>query len=219
MRELLARCAVSQAQERSRLESDSLPAWQRHRIDSQASQPEAIKVGGQLRSAGAPDDDTPSYVGRARKTSITAVNMPPNKSNPRQFGGVKDSTSGSKGKSALEQAAADVAEEARLLAEAEAAIHLEEQAKLPPIEQDDCVAGWVFKRGGVKSKAFKKRYAVYVPASKLWTYYESDTHAMSDSKRKGQVKVTQAARVRALLSEPPPTKPPTNPPPCAWHNC
>ena len=66
---------------------------------------------------------------------------------------------------------------------------------------------------------FKKRYAVYVPASKLWTYYESDTHAMSDSKRKGQVKVTQAARVRALLSEPPPTKPPTKPPPCAWHNC
>ena len=68
-------------------------------------------------------------------------------------------------------------------------------AQLPPIEQEGAVTGWVFKRGGVKSKAWKKRYAVFVPSIKMWTYYESDKHAGLDIKRKGHVKVVQAAKV------------------------
>ena len=37
------------------------------------------------------------------------------------------------------------------------------QEALPPIQRKDALAGWVFKRGGFKSKAYKKRFAVYEP--------------------------------------------------------
>ena len=46
-------------------------------------------------------------------------------------------------------------EERRLKAEEDAFVA--EQEALPPIQRKDALAGWVFKRGGFKSKAYKPR--------------------------------------------------------------
>ena len=54
----------------------------------------------------------------------------------------------------------------------------------------------MFKRGGFKSKAYKKRFAVYEPRTNWWYYYESKEHANAHTKVKGQVKVVQAAAVK-----------------------
>ena len=85
-------------------------------------------------------------------------------------------------------------EERRLKAEEDAFVA--EQEALPPIQRKDALAGWVFKRGGFKSKAYKKRFAVYEPRTNWWYYYESKEHANAHTKVKGQVKVVQAAAVK-----------------------
>ena len=43
---------------------------------------------------------------------------------------------------------------------------------MPPVMREGAVHGWVHKRGGLKSKAWKRRYAVYEPKTCRFTYYE-----------------------------------------------
>ena len=38
-----------------------------------------------------------------------------------------------------------------------------EASGVPPVMREGAVHGWVYKRGGLKSKAWKRRYAVYEP--------------------------------------------------------
>ena len=76
-------------------------------------------------------------------------------------------------------------------AEAEA-----EASGVPPVAREGAVHGWVFKRGGFKSKSWKKRYCVYEPRTKRFTYYDSDVAAGRDMQRKGRVHVTQSGVVK-----------------------
>ena len=64
-------------------------------------------------------------------------------------------------------------EERRLKAEEDAFVA--EQEALPPIQRKDALAGWVFKRGGFKSKAYKKRLKLL--KEKQYTQEEADAAA------------------------------------------
>ena len=78
----------------------------------------------------------------------------------------------------------------------------EEEDPTPPIERMGAVHGWVYKRGKLKSRAWRRRYAVYEPASHYFTYYDSQENATADTKRKGRTRVTQSSAVRVC----PPTR-------------
>ena len=83
--------------------------------------------------------------------------------------------------------------------EDEARIEAEEEASgVSPMRREGAIYGEVYKRGNVKSKSWKKRFCVYEPKTKRFTYYNSEAHARSDKgptdkNRKGRVKVTQSA--------------------------
>lgn len=76
--------------------------------------------------------------------------------------------------------------------QAEAAEVVAEESGVAPVRRENAVHGWVFKRGGVKSKAYRKRYCVYEPLTRRFTYYDSEHAAKEDTRRKGRVRVTQA---------------------------
>ena len=116
----------------------------------------------------------------------------------RLTGGVK-SGAGATEEPAMAPAAAeapDTASVARTEEELLAEIEAEEEASgVPPISRVGALHGWLFKRGGLKSKAWKKRYAVYEPKTKAFTYYADERSAANDAHRKGRVTVTQSSPV------------------------
>ena len=57
---------------------------------------------------------------------------------------------------------------------------IDESSGVPPVMREGAIHGWLFKRGGLKSKAYKKRYAVYEPRTRRFTYYENDLAASRD---------------------------------------
>jgi hypothetical protein len=75
----------------------------------------------------------------------------------------------------------------------------EEEDPTPPMSREGAIHGWVFKRGKLKSRAWRKRYAVYEPTSQYFTYYDSREQAAADTKRKGRTKVTQSSAVSSPL--------------------
>jgi hypothetical protein len=83
----------------------------------------------------------------------------------------------------------------RVLTHGGGVVRQAEASNVPPIKREKAVHGWVFKRGGVKSKAWKKRYCVYEPETRRFTYYDSDSAAFKDEQRKGRVLVTQSGVV------------------------
>ena len=94
--------------------------------------------------------------------------------------------------------AAEEPAEPQLVNEDAADIQAEAEAEasgVPPAGRPNAVHGWVYKRGGLKSKGWRKRYCVYEPLTKRFTYYDSEDAARRDQRRKGRVRVTQSAVV------------------------
>ena len=54
--------------------------------------------------------------------------------------------------------------------------------------------GPVWKRGGLKSKAYKKRFGVYEPRCCRFTYYESEEDAAEGKRMKGSVEQLTALK-------------------------
>jgi hypothetical protein len=83
-----------------------------------------------------------------------------------RFGGAKAPTP------VKEEPAEDAAEAAPPASEEEAdaaAEAAEEASGRPPMRREGAVFGWVFKRGGLKSKGWRKRFCVYEPKVKRFT--------------------------------------------------
>ena len=54
---------------------------------------------------------------------------------------------------------------------------------VPPMQAEGAVHGWVYKRGGLRSKGWKRRYGVFEPESSRWTYYDDVRSALADDDR------------------------------------
>ena len=163
-----------------------LPAFG-HRVSKPAN-----PMLGRWGTGGSSAVESPGTAKKSMWGSLRQVVSKPELLQQASEGAIGDEAPAAAAEAAAEAAPGVAKTAAELAAELEAS---EEASGVPPVSREGALKAYLYKRGGLKSRAWKKRYCVYEPKTGAFTYYADEKSAAADEKRKGRTIVTQSAPI------------------------